>query len=52
MSRLFQVFNTNKTKNGKITRFVLMKLEINRHIKKFDIVVIDLNGINIFLGYN
>ena len=31
MDRLFEVFNINRTKNGEVTRFVLLKLEINRH---------------------
>ena len=52
MNRSFRVFNTDRTKNEEVTRFVLLELEINRHIEKIDIVVTDLNSINMFLGYN
>ena len=52
MDGLFKVFNTDGTKNGKMTRFVLLELEINRHIKRINTVVIDLNSTNMFLGYN
>jgi len=27
----FKVFNANGTKNGKVTRFTLLELEINKH---------------------
>jgi len=30
IDRLFKVFNTDRTKNGEVTRFVLLKVEINR----------------------
>ena len=33
MDRSFEVFNINGTKNEKVTRFVSLELEINRHIK-------------------
>ena len=29
-----------------------LKLEINRHIELIDIVVMDLNNIDMFLGYD
>jgi len=32
MNRSFEVFNINKTKNKEVTRFTLLKLEINGHI--------------------
>jgi len=35
-----------------VTRFVPLKLEINRHIKRIDTVVMNLNGMNMFLEYN
>jgi len=54
MDRLFKVFNANRTKNRKVTRFALLELEINKHTEKIDTVVIDLNNIDIFifLEYN
>jgi len=48
MNRLFKVFNVDRTKNGKVTRFALLELEINRHTKRINITVIDLNNTNIF----
>ena len=48
----FEVFNTDGIKNGEITRFVLLKVEINGYKEQIDIVVIDLNGTDMFLGYD
>jgi len=47
-----KIFNVDKTKNGEVTRFVLLELEINGHTEKIDIVVTDLNDSNMFLGYD
>jgi len=33
-------------------RFVSLKLEINRHTEKINIVVIELNSMDIFLEYD
>jgi len=52
IDKSFKVFNVDRTKNGEVTRFTLLKLEINRHIKKINVVVIDLNSMNMFLGYD
>ena len=52
MDRSFVVFNIDKTKNGKVMRFMLLELEINRYMEKINAVVTDLNSMNIFLGYN
>jgi len=52
IDKLFQVFNTNRTKNREVTRFTLLELEINRHMKKIDIAVTDFNSMDMFLGYN
>jgi len=52
IDRLFKIFNTNRTKNGKVTRFAPLKLEINRHMEIFYIAVTDLNSTNMFLRYN
>jgi len=52
LNRSFEVFNTDRTKNEEVTRFVLLKWEINRHTERIDIAVIDLNNTDIFLGYN
>jgi len=34
IDRLFEIFNIDETKNGEVTKFALLKLEINRHIEK------------------
>jgi len=35
-----------------VARFILLKLEINRHIEKVNAAVIDFNSIDMFLEYN
>jgi len=40
IDRSFEIFNTDETKNGEVTKFALLKLEINRHIEKINIAVI------------
>jgi len=52
IDKLFKVFNTNRTKNGKVTRFASLKLEINEHTEWIDIIVTDLNSTDMFLGYD
>jgi len=52
MDRLFKVFNIDRTKNGEVTRFVPLKLEINRYIEWINTAVMDLTGTDMFLGYN
>jgi len=48
---LFEVFNTDSTKNGKVTRFALLKVEINGYREQIDAAVIDLNGTDMFLEH-
>ena len=52
MNILFEVFNADRTKNREVTRFTLLKVEINRHTEKINATVTDLNGTDMFLGYN
>jgi len=52
MDRSFEVFNADRTKNKEVMRSVLLKLEINKHTEKINIVVIDLNSMDIFLEYD
>ena len=52
MERLFKVFNTDGTKNGEVTWFALLEVEINGHKEQIDTVVTDLNGTDMFLGYD
>ena len=52
MDRSFEVFNADGTKNGEVTRFALLEVEIDRHKEQMDAAVMDLNGTDMFLGYD
>jgi len=49
---LFEVFNTDRTKNGEMTKVAPLEIEINRHKKQLEATVTDLNGTDMFLGYD
>ena len=48
----FKVFNADGTKNGEVTRIVLLKVEINEYKEQIDAVVTDLNGTDMFLEHD
>jgi len=48
----FEVFNTDRTKNREMTKIVPLEVKINRHKETLEAAVIDLDGTNMFLGYN
>ena len=48
----FEVFNTDGTKNGEVTKVAPLEIEINRHKKQLEAVVTDLNGTDMFLGHD
>ena len=52
IDRLFEVFNVDRTKNGEVTQVALLEVEINGHKEQIDATVMDLNGIDMFLGYD
>ena len=52
MDRSFEVFKTDGTKNGEVTRFAPLEVEINGHKERINTAVTDLNGIDMFLGYD
>ena len=52
MDRSFKVFNADGVKNRKVIWFVLLEVEINRNKEQIDAAVMDLNGMNMFLGYD
>jgi len=52
IDKSFEVFNADRTKNGEVTRFAQLKLEINRHMEKMNTVVTNLNSTDMFLGYD
>ena len=49
---LFEVFNADKTKNGEVTKVAPLEIKINGYKEQLKAAVTNLNGINIFLGYN
>ena len=48
----FEVFNTNRTKNGEVTKVAPLEIEINEHKETLEAVVMDLDGTNMFLGHD
>ena len=48
----FKVFNADRTKNREVTRVAPLKIKINGHKEQLEAAVIDLNGMNMFLGHN
>ena len=52
MNRSFKVFNTDGIKNGEVTWFALLEVEINRHKEQINAAVMDLNSTDMFLEYN
>ena len=52
VDKIFEVFNVDGTRNRAVTQRVLLEIEINGHKKRISAVVIDLNGTDMFLGYD
>ena len=48
----FEVFNTDGTKNGEMTKIVPLEVEINGHEETLEAAVTDLDGIDMFLGHD
>jgi len=48
----FEVFNANGAKNGEVTKVAPLEVEINGHKKTLEAVVIDLDGMDMFLGHD
>jgi len=48
----FKIFNVDRTKNGEVTRVVPLEIEINDHKEQLEAAITDLNGMDMFLGYN
>jgi len=48
----FEVFNANGTKNREVTKMVPLEIEINGHTEQLEAVVTDLDGMDMFLGYD
>ena len=54
MSLVILVYNIDGTlnKNKSIKKFAIVQLTINDHYKHINLVVIELEDMNLFLGYN
>jgi len=48
----FEVFNTDGTKNGEVTKVAPLEIEINEHKETLEAAVIDLDGTDMFLGHD
>ena len=48
----FEVFNTDRTKNGEVIKVVPLEVEINRHKETLEAAVTDLAGMDMFLEHN
>ena len=48
----FEVFNTDGTKNGEVTKVAPLEIEINRHKETLEVAVTDLNSTDIFLDHD
>ena len=48
----FEVFNTDGTKNGEVTKVAPLEVEINGHKETLEAAVTDLNGTDMFLGHD
>ena len=49
---LFEVFNTDGTKNREATRVAPLEIKINSHKKQLEAAIIDLDEMNMFLGHD
>jgi len=48
----FEVFNTDGTKNGEMTKVAPLEIEINGHKEQLEVAVMDLDSTNMFLGHD
>ena len=48
----FEVFNTNRTKNGEVTKVAPLEIKINRYKETLEVAVTDLEGTDMFLGHD
>jgi len=49
---LFEVFNTDRTKNREVTKIAPLEIEINGYKGTLEAAVTDLNSIDMFLGHD
>jgi len=54
LPKLFNVYNSDRSRNGKktIREFVPLEINSNRHIKQIDAVVLEIKETDLFLGHD
>jgi len=52
ISFLFEVFNTDRMKNGEVTRVAPLKIKINGYKEQLEAAIMDLDGMDMFLGHD
>ena len=54
MPLIILVYNIDSTlnKNGFIKEFIILQLTINNHYEYIDLIIIELENIDVFLGYD
>ena len=48
----FEVFNADRTKNREVTKVVPLEIEINGYKETLEAAVMDLDGMDMFLGHD
>ena len=48
----FEVFNADGMKNGEVTKVAPLEIKINGHKETLEVAVMDLDGIDMFLGHD
>jgi len=48
----FEVFNTDRTKNGEVAKVAPLEVKINGHKEQLEATVTDLNSTDMFLGHD
>jgi len=48
----FKVFNADRTKNREVTKVAPLEIKINGYKKQLEVIVMDLNKTDMFLGHN
>jgi len=48
----FEVFNTDRIKNGEVTRVAPLEIKINSHKEQLEAVITDLDETDMFLGHD
>ena len=48
----FEVFNTDRTKNGEVTKVAPLEIKINGHKETLEVAVMDLDRTDMFLGHD